>query len=213
MKVTLKLATSLDGRIATASGESRWITGPAARQETHRLRAVHSGVMVGVDTVIGDDPELTIRLDGYVGFQPLRIVLDSHLRMPSAAKLVTTAHATRTLAVSIANASRRLTDAGVEIARVAELDGRVDPRAALEALSAMGQRAIMIEGGGQVAASFLAMNLVDNVEWFRAPIILGDEGLPAIGSFVLKELADAPRLKRVSATAVGDDLWERYERA
>ena len=209
----MKLATSLDGRFATASGESRWITGHAARQETHRLRAVHSAVMVGVDTVIADDPELTVRLDGYVGFQPLRIVLDSHLRMPSAAKLVKTAHDTRTLAVSIANASRRLTDAGVEIARVAELDGRVDPRAALEALSAMGQRAIMIEGGGQVAASFLAMNLVDNVEWFRAPIILGDEGLPAIGSFVLKALADAPRLKRVSATAVGDDLWERYERA
>ena len=212
MKVTLKLATSLDGRIATASGESRWITGPAAREEVHRLRACHNGILVGVDTVIADDPELTVRLGGYVGFQPTRIVLDSRSRIPSDCKLVRTAKRLSTLVLSLDAPSQRLTDAGVEVVQVAALQGRVDPSAALEALKARNVLAVMIEGGGQVAASFLSAGLVDSVEWFRAPIILGDEGRPAIGEFVLRHLAEAPRLRRISVTALGDDLWERYER-
>jgi diaminohydroxyphosphoribosylaminopyrimidine deaminase/5-amino-6-(5-phosphoribosylamino)uracil reductase len=214
MMVTLKLATSLDGRIATASGESRWITGPAAREQVHRLRAMHAGVLVGVDTVIADDPELTVRLGGYLGFQPARIVMDSRQRIPLASKLVTSSSLRRTIVISVQASNKRLTDAGVEVVKVAAEDGRVDPRAALEALEAMTRfPAIMIEGGGQVAASFVSRGLVDVVEWFRAPIVLGDEGRPSVGTFVLKDLADAPRFRRVSAEAVGEDLWERYVRA
>ncbi|MGI8839493.1 MAG: RibD family protein [Caulobacteraceae bacterium] len=214
MKVTLKLATSLDGRIATASGESRWITGPAAREQVHKLRAMQAGILVGVETVIADDPDLGVRLGGYVGLQPARIVMDSHQRIPPASKLVETASRIRTVVLTVQPSNKRLTDAGVEVLTVAELDGRVDPKAALEALkSVVSFPAIMIEGGGQVAASFLAADLIDAVEWFRAPIVLGDEGRPAIGAFVLKDLAAAPRLRRVSMEAVGDDLWERYERA
>ncbi len=212
MKVTLKLATSLDGRIATATGESRWITGAAAREEVHRLRACHSGILVGVDTVIADDPELTVRLGGYVGFQPTRIVLDSRARIPLGCKLVRTARRLSTLVLSLGPATQGLTDAGVEVVEVTGSEGRVDPAAALEALKVRNLLAVMIEGGGQVAASFLRAGLVDNVEWFRAPIILGDEGRPAIGEFVLRHLAEAPRLRRISVTALGDDLWERYER-
>jgi len=213
MMVTLKLATSLDGRIATGSGESRWITGRAAREQVHRLRAMHAGVLVGVDTVIADDPELTVRLAGYVGVQPARIVMDSRQRIPLASKLVTTSRRRRTIVVSMQVSNNRLTDAGVEVITVAEDDGRVDPNAALETLKAMGNfQAIMIEGGGQVAASFISRGLVDAVEWFRAPIVLGDEGRPAVGGFVLKELA-APRFRRISVEAVGEDLWERYVRA
>lgn len=213
MRVTLKLATSLDGRIATASGESRWITGPAARAEVHRLRAVNFAVMVGVETVIADDPELTVRLAGYVGAQPRRIVLDSRQRIPLESKLVKEARRIPTWVISTRPPGHRLVDAGLTVIQAAERDGRVDPRAALAALEAKGLPAVMIEGGGQVAASFLGDDLVDAIEWFRAPIVLGDEGLPAVGAFVLKDLASAPRFRRVAAQAVGDDLWERYERA
>ncbi|MGH6957183.1 MAG: RibD family protein [Caulobacteraceae bacterium] len=213
MRLTLKLATSLDGKIATASGESRWITGPEAREEVHRLRAVHLAVMVGVETVIADDPELTVRLRGYSGPQPRRVVLDSRLRLPAESKLVAEARRIPTWVLTLKDSNKRLTDAGVKVIKVAERDGRVDPRAAIEALEAMGAPAAMIEGGGQVAASFLAEGLVDAVEWFRAPIVLGDEGRPAVAAFVLKDLASAPRFRRIEVRTVGEDLWERYERA
>ncbi len=213
MKVTLKLATSLDGRIATASGESRWITGPEARDQVHRLRAMHAAVLVGVETVITDDPALTVRLSGYVGFQPVRVVMDSRQRIPPDCRLVLSAGRLRTLVLSVQPPARRLIDAGVEVLEVAERDGRTDPAAALEALrGALPFPAVMIEGGGQVAASFLSAGLVDAVEWFRAPIVLGDEGRSAIGAFVLKDLAAAPRLRRISVDPVGEDLWERYVR-
>jgi diaminohydroxyphosphoribosylaminopyrimidine deaminase / 5-amino-6-(5-phosphoribosylamino)uracil reductase len=212
MKVTLKLATSVDGKIATASGESRWITGQPARAEAQMLRAVHSAVLVGVETVIADDPELTVRLEGYVGFQPSRIVMDSRQRMPIGSKLALTARQTPTIVLAIEPSNKRLTDAGVNVVQVDATEGRVDPRSALRALEAMKMKAVMIEGGGQVAASFLAAGLVDNLEWFRAPMVIGEEGRPAIGAFVLKDLAAAPRFRRISVEAVGDDLWERYEK-
>ena len=217
MGVTLKLATSLDGRIATASGESRWITGPAAREQVHRLRALHQAVLVGVETAIADDPELTVRLPGYVGPQPVRVVLDSRQRLPLTSKLVRDAGRLPTMVITGQNPNNRLTDAGVTVLQVAEVDGRPEPRAALAALRAhlpLGEASgVFIEGGGQVAASFLAAGLVDALEWFRAPIVLGDEGRPAVGAFVLKDLAGAPRFRRVAVEAVGDDLWERYEKA
>ncbi len=225
MSVTLKLATSLDGRIATASGESRWITGPAAREQVHRLRALHQAVLVGVETAIADDPELTVRLPGFVGIQPVRVVLDSRQRLPLTSKLVRDARRLPTVVITGQNPNNRLTDAGVTVLQVAEVDGRPEPKAALAALRAhlSGQYAapgakafepaVFIEGGGQVAASFMAAGLVDALEWFRAPIVLGDEGRPAVGAFVLKDLAAAPRFRRVAVEAVGDDLWERYEKA
>lgn len=217
MGVTLKLATSLDGRIATASGESRWITGPAARAQVHRLRALHQAVLIGVETAIADDPELTVRLPGFVGFQPARVVLDSRQRLPLTGKLVSEARRLPTVVITGQNPNNRLTDAGVTVLQVSERDGRPDPKAALAALLAhlpLGAASgVFIEGGGQVAASFLAADLVDAVEWFRAPIVLGDEGRPAVGAFVLKDLAAAPRFRRVAVEAVGDDLWERYEKA
>jgi len=215
--VTLKLATSLDGRIATASGESRWITGPAAREQVHRLRALHQAVLIGVETAIADDPELTVRLPGFVGFQPVRVVLDSRQRLPLSSKLVLDAGRLATVVITGQNPNNRLTDAGVTVLQVPESNGRPEPRAALAALRAhlpLGEASgVFIEGGGQVAASFLAAGLVDVLEWFRAPIVLGDEGRPAVGAFVLKDLAGAPRFRRVAVEAVGDDLWERYEKA
>jgi diaminohydroxyphosphoribosylaminopyrimidine deaminase/5-amino-6-(5-phosphoribosylamino)uracil reductase len=211
-RITLKLATSLDGRIAIATGESRWITGSEARLAAHRLRAAHQAVLVGVQTVIADDPALTVRLDGYDGPQPRRIVLDSRQRIPLSSALVATAATVPTILITTRTSNKRLTDAGVVVLEVSERDGRVDLHAAVDALEAHDVRSILVEGGGQVAAGFLRAGLVDAIEWFRAPVLLGDEGRPSIGSLALVALDDAPRFRRVDLSAVGDDLWERYER-
>lgn len=212
MRVTLKLATSLDGRIATASGESRWITGEEARAAVHALRADHDAVLIGVETAIADDPELTVRSASYTGRQPARVVLDSRQRLSPDCKLVRTARQTPTYVVSIEDSNNRLTDAGVKVLTVKAVGERPDLKSALDALEAEGIASVLVEGGGQVAASFIRCELVDQIEWFRAPIVLGGEGRPAIGSLALTELARAPRFKRVALDAVGDDLWERYER-
>lgn len=202
--VTLKLATSLDGRIATASGESKWITGEASRLEGHRLRASHDAILVGVETVLADDPELTARLPGRSVDQPLRVVLDSRLRTPASAKLA----AENTLILTSAEA-RKVGGAAVE--RVESEDGRPMIAAVLATLGGKGVSSILIEGGGQVAASFLRAGAVDRLEWFRAPILLGGGGRPCVAALALAKLSDAPKFRRISAEPVGDDLWERYD--
>ncbi len=213
MGVTLKLATSLDGRIATAAGESRWITGPEARAEVHRLRAAGDAVLVGVGTALADDPELTVRLEGFHGPQPSRVVLDSRLRTPPTSKLVQTARAIPTYIVCVDGDDTELARAGVKVIRVkAGLEGRPDVDAALAALQAEGLRRLLLEGGGQAAASFLRAGRVERIEWFSAPMILGAEGRPGIGEMGLGPLAAAPRFRRTEVRSVGADLWERYER-
>src|ERR1700760_4725148 len=139
MGVTLKLATSLDGRIATAAGESRWITGPEARAEAHRLRAAHDAVLVGVETALADDPELTVRLEGYRGPQPARVVLDSRQRLVCTAKLVQTARAVPTYVVTTTAPAPDLMACGVRVLTVEAVgDGRPELQAALEALRSEG---------------------------------------------------------------------------
>lgn len=205
MQVTLKLATSLDGRIATASGESQWITGEAARLEGHRLRAAHDAILVGVETVLHDDPELTARLPGRSVDQPLRVVLDSRLRTPQAAKVA----GENTL---ILTAAEPRTIGAAKVVQVVAKDGRPTIPAVLKALAAAGATSLLIEGGGQVAASFLRANAVDALEWFRAPVLLGGEGRPCVAALALAKLADAPKFRRLGVEPVGDDLWERYAR-
>jgi len=205
LRVTLKLATSLDGRIATASGESKWITGEAARLAGHRLRAAHDGILVGIGTVLADDPELTVRLPGRPVDQPLRIVLDSRLRTPATARIA----GPNTLILTAVAPSPI---GGAEIEQVEAEDGRPSPKAVLAALKRRGVGTLMIEGGGEVAASFIAAGLVDALEWFRAPILLGGEGRACVASLALARLSDAPGFRRLAVEPCGDDLWERYER-
>ena len=204
-RVTLKLATSLDGRIATATGESKWITGEAARLEGHRLRAAHDAILVGVETVLADDPELTARLPGRSVDQPLRVVLDSRLRTPPTAKLARG----ETLILAAVTPSA-VGSATVE--QVESEDGRPTVAAVLAAIRRRGAASVLIEGGGQAAASFLQAGVVDRLEWFRAPILLGGEGRPCVAALALTQLAEAPRFRRLAAEPCGDDLWERYER-
>lgn len=205
-RITLKLATSLDGRIATASGESQWITGEDARLEGHRLRAAHDAILVGVETVLKDDPELTARLPGRTVDQPLRVVLDSRLRTPPTARLA----GENTL---ILTAAEPRAVGRARVRRIAMEEGRLAISAVLTALSDAGVASLLIEGGGQVAASFLRADAVDRLEWFRAPILLGGEGRPCIATLALANLADAPKFRRLGVEPVGDDLWERYMRA
>ncbi|RAK52020.1 RibD family protein [Phenylobacterium deserti] len=214
MTVTLKLATSLDGRIATAAGQSKWITGQPAREAVHRLRAEHDAVIVGVETALADDPELTVRLvPGFNGPQPARVVLDSRQRLASDCKLVSTANEIPTYVVATEEPDPRLVDAGVKVLQVRKVgEDRPELKTVVEALAAEGLQRLFVEGGGQVAASFLRCGLVDRIEWFRAAIIIGGEGRPGVGALAVAGLSDAPHFRRTEVREVGDDLWERYAR-
>ncbi|MDO8409156.1 MAG: RibD family protein [Phenylobacterium sp.] len=211
--ITLKLATSLDGRIATASGESRWITGPEARAQVHRLRSEHDAVVIGAETALADDPELTVRLPAYAGRQPARVVLDSRQRLPKSSRLVRSAGDVPVYVVAAGAPSQDLVEAGVQIVSAPAAEGeRSDLHGVVAALAERGLRRLFVEGGGQVAASFLHHGLVDRLEWFRGPQIIGGDGRPAVGALGLAALDQAPRMRRIEVVMLGDDLWERYER-
>jgi diaminohydroxyphosphoribosylaminopyrimidine deaminase/5-amino-6-(5-phosphoribosylamino)uracil reductase len=213
VSVTLKLATSLDGRIATAAGESRWITGHPSREQVHRLRAAHDAVVIGIETALADDPELTVRLPGYNGRQPARVVLDSRQRLTPECRLVRTAGDIPTYVIATGPPEPALADAGVRVLTVPALgEDRPDLKSVVQALAAEGLSDLFVEGGGQVAGSFLRCGLVDALEWFRAPLLIGGEGRPAVGALAVAALAEAPHFRRVEVTQLGDDLWERYAR-
>jgi len=212
-RVTLKLATSLDGRIAMASGESRWITGESARAEVHRLRAEHQAVVVGIETALADDPELTVRLDGYSGPQPARVVLDTHQRLPAGSRLARTAGDLPTYLVSAGPVDPALSRLGVRVLTPGPAGERPSPAGVIAALQAEGLERLFIEGGGQVAAAFLSAGLVDRLVWFRAPLVLGARGRPAVGDLPMEALSEAPRFRRTAVVEFGPDLCETYERA
>jgi diaminohydroxyphosphoribosylaminopyrimidine deaminase/5-amino-6-(5-phosphoribosylamino)uracil reductase len=216
-RVTLKLATSLDGRIATASGESRWITGEAARGEVHRLRAAHDAVLIGAETARRDNPSLLARTDPSPARQPARVVLATKLELSPDSKLFADTARSPLIVFASSHASppqrAMLEGAGARIEPVAAHADGVDVRAALERLAELGIASVLVEGGGKVAASLVAADVVDRLEWFRAPLALGAAGRPAIGALTYETLAQAPRWRRVALRELGPDLWESYERA
>jgi diaminohydroxyphosphoribosylaminopyrimidine deaminase/5-amino-6-(5-phosphoribosylamino)uracil reductase len=208
--VTLKLATSLDGRIATASGESRWITGPAAREAAHLLRATHDGILAGTGTVIADDPQLTCRLPGLAARSPVRVVIDRRLRIPPTAKIFAGDRKIPTWLVTAAPADparqQALRGVGIEvIATELDADGRIDLAAMLGQLGGRGLTRLLVEGGGRLAASLLRAGLVDRLAWFHAPLLLGGDGVPAIAALGLHHLAEMPRFEPVASERLGDD--------
>lgn len=218
--VTLKLATSLDSKIATRTGESKWITGEAARQAGHMLRATHDAILVGSGTAIADDPELTCRIAGLEDCSPLRVLLDGRLRVPLTHKLVTSAKDTPTHYFILpvqgpAQEERRgaLEEAGVVVHEIAaDANGNIEIAAVLTELSELGVNRLLLEGGGTVAASFLAADVIDIVKWFRAPVIVGGDGIAAIGPVGLENLADAQRFESGSVRMRGNDICETYRR-
>lgn len=212
--LTLKLALSLDGRIATASGESQWITGPQARRQVHALRAAHDAVLVGGGTARADDPDLRVR-DLGVTRQPVRIVASRLLRLPLGSKLYQTATEDPVwLAADTTAADRDTVDqwqrAGAKILPVTSEGGHLAPAALLAALGQAGLTRILCEGGGTLAASLLAQGLVDDLVVFSAGLAIGAEGQPGIGALGLSALADAQRFHLVETRAIGPDvmtLW------
>ena len=215
--VTLKLATSLDGRIATASGESRWITGPAAREHAHLLRATHDAVLVGTGTALADDPQLTCRLPGLEHRSPVRIVIDQNLRLPATLRLFTEVDQAptwvATFATSDAKRQAALVAAGVKIIPVEPGAEGIDLAGLLRKLGDEGVTRLLVEGGGRLAASLLRANLVDGLVWMRAPLVIGNDGVPAIAALDLAVLTGAPRFTLASSEVAGGDVIETYRRA
>jgi diaminohydroxyphosphoribosylaminopyrimidine deaminase/5-amino-6-(5-phosphoribosylamino)uracil reductase len=217
--VTLKLATSLDGRIATASGESQWITGERSRARAHLMRAEHDAILIGAGTAIADDPLLTCRLPGMEHRSPIPIVVDGGRRVPASARLFKAARDRKTILATRApdaagtKSLAALADSGVEILELPEdSPGHVDLAAMLRALGDKGLTRVMVEGGGGMGAALLRLGLVDRIVWFRAPILLGGEGIPAVAGLELAKLADAPAFERTGLETLGDDLLETYRR-
>jgi diaminohydroxyphosphoribosylaminopyrimidine deaminase/5-amino-6-(5-phosphoribosylamino)uracil reductase len=214
--VTLKLASTLDGRIATHDGESQWITGTPARRLSHAMRGRHDAVMVGVGTVLADNPDLTCRIPGFRSTPNVRVIADSHLRTPLTSRLLTTAGEVPTwfLLREGTNLAREeaFIDIGAKLIKVPGSSAGVDLRAAMTALSAAGLTRILVEGGGQIAAALLRADLVDRVAWFHAPSIMGGDGWPAVQAFGTETLAHMPRFRRDCITAIGDDMLSEFTR-
>jgi len=200
--VLLKAALTLDGRIATASGRSKWLTAPAARRQARWIRRLHDAVVVGIGTALADDPLLLPSPRTARVFT--RVVLDSRLRLPPGSRLARTA-SPRTPVLVVATAPERirrraLEARGVEVVAVGEEGGRVSLPAAIRALSARGLTSLMVEGGSEVLGAFLAARLVDQVALFRAPLLLGGRGSrPAFGGPDPRRIEDALRLEPVPA--------------
>jgi diaminohydroxyphosphoribosylaminopyrimidine deaminase / 5-amino-6-(5-phosphoribosylamino)uracil reductase len=216
--VTLKLAMTLDGRIATRAGESRWITGEPARARAHLLRAQHDAVMVGSGTVLADDPLLNVRLPGLERHSPLRLVLDGRMRLPLTSALVVGARQTPTWLVTLEGGDRRrrraYLDAGVEVVEVAAgAEGAIDLKPMLEHLAERGLTRILAEGGARLAAALLREHLADRLAIFRAPSIIGGDGLPAASGFGLDGLAELPLFQPEETVWLGADRLETYKRA
>ena len=213
--VTLKFATSLDGHIATASGESQWISGPPARERAHALRASHDAIMVGTGTAVADDPQLTCRLPGLDHRSPVRVVIDRHLRIPPTARLIADAHRVPTwvLTLQSADPDRR---AAFLASRVTLIDvdhdstGQVDLAAALGVLGERGITRLLVEGGAGLAAAFFRARLVDRLVWVHAPLAIGGDGIPAIAGLDLTALAHAPAFERLSTQTIGDDVLTTF---
>lgn len=214
--VTLKIATSMDGRIALANGVSQWITGSESRARVHEMRAAHDAVLVGVGTVLADDPLLTARTVPPPAQQPVRIVADSSLRTPQHARLLSSQGLGKVVLASATDAKGYPEDAvnrAPEIWVVPGADRKVSPQRLLDRCAVEGLERIFLEGGGKLAASFIKAGLVDTIAWFRAPILIGGDGLPAVAGLGLSEMPDAPRWRTAATARIGDDTLETYVKA
>lgn len=209
--VSLKLALSLDGRIATRSGASKWVTGPEARALVHMLRSRHDAVAIGIGTALADDPRLTVR--DASGVSPTRVVFDTKLRIPAHSKLVESAVDVPTWVVCSADApmekEQALTARGVEVLRApSSAEGRLDAGAALRMLAAKGVVTLMVEGGAELAGSILAGRLADELHAFVAPILLGPRGRPGAVDWAGPATpAEAPRIASATWELCGSDAY------
>lgn len=213
--VTLKLATSLDGRIATATGESRWITGPEARRRVHAMRASHDAVMVGAGTARKDDPSLTVRGFGDL-MQPVRVVVSRLIDLPLLSQLARTANDVPVWICHGPDAASEVVSAWAGLGATlvpCSLSGRqLEARSVLQALGDKKLTRVFCEGGGTLAATLLAADLVDELVVFTAGVALGAEGQPALGALGVEALANAPRFDLLESRLLGGDVMHRWQR-
>lgn len=215
--IAVKIATTLDGRIATAAGESQWITAEAARARSHLLRAQFDAIMVGVGTAATDNPALTCRLPGLQNRSPVRVVMDGRRRLPLTTNLVATARRHPTWLVTLEGEHdarfKAFQEAGVEMVEVvADRTGQPDFRIAMHKLAERGLTRVLVEGGGHLIAALLRDRLVDHIYWFRSPGIMGGDGIAAAAPFGVDRLAHMPYFERVETVPLGPDSLETYSR-
>ncbi|MEP3653376.1 MAG: RibD family protein [Litorimonas sp.] len=212
-KITLKLATSLDGKIALANGDSQWVTSDAARAHGRYLRAENDAIAIGAITAELDNPHLTSRVPGLK--DPVRVVFDTTLKLDVGSYLVATAKEVPTWVFTRDGSQAKadvLREHGVVVHAVTDENGL----SLEEAVSIMGQaglRSILIEGGGTLIASFVRAGLYDTLHWYRAPVLLGGDGRDCVGALSLTEMDQVVRLHRIKVSEVGQDLHEIYVRS
>ncbi|MCK4274347.1 MAG: bifunctional diaminohydroxyphosphoribosylaminopyrimidine deaminase/5-amino-6-(5-phosphoribosylamino)uracil reductase RibD, partial [Dehalococcoidales bacterium] len=206
--VTVKFAQTLDGRIATASGASRWISSPESRKLAHRLRTHHDAILVGIGTVLADDPELTVRL--VRGRNPTRIILDSKLRVPLEARVLADQETARTLVTATPTADKdkltALRKMGIEVLTVPpDAQGRVDVSELLKILAQRQISSVLVEGGGEIITSFLRLGLADKLVVFIAPKILG-RGTDSVGELNITDISKTLKLSFERVYRSGEDI-------
>ena len=215
--ITLKLGTTLDGRIGTRTGASQWITGPESRAFAHLLRDRHDGVLVGAQTAVADNPSLTCRLPGFNDRSSVRIFVDGSKQLPNSHDLIGNAHSVPTWVLTARNETENrcisMASHGVQVIRVASaVNGGIDILDALQELGKRGLNSVLVEGGGSLAASLLHADLVDRLVLFRAPMMIGADGIAAVANLGIDRLDLMPSFTRSSLHELGTDVVERYSR-
>ncbi len=214
---TLKTATTLDGRVATARGNSKWITGGPARAFAHGLRADHDAIMIGISTALADEPSLTCRLAGLEDRSPVRIVADTSLRLTAQSPLAETTGEVPTWVITTAGADTKrraqLENRGVMVIETeAGEDGRPDLKELARELGRRGLTRVLVESGGKLAAAMVKCGLIDRLAWFRSAKLIGGDGKGAVAAFGIDAVAEAPSFARCSIAEAGDDVFETYRR-
>ena len=212
--VTVKIASSQDGKIAGGKGSSQWVTGPESRARGHLLRADHDAIMVGIGTVLADNPSLDCRLPGIEDRSPIRIILDSVLSLPLGCKLVETARKIPTWVMTTVKDGDKfegLCDQGVKVMTCkADKQGRIDMADMMAILANEGITRLLSEGGAQVNASLIRASLIDRLYWFRAPEIIGQDGLAALADMDIETVLKTEKFSLVREGSVGNDIWQEY---
>ncbi|NQZ13297.1 MAG: bifunctional diaminohydroxyphosphoribosylaminopyrimidine deaminase/5-amino-6-(5-phosphoribosylamino)uracil reductase RibD [Alphaproteobacteria bacterium] len=212
--ITLKTASTLDSKIATQAGESKWITGSAARGFAHIERAQHDAILVGVNTVLADNPSLTARVPGF-NHQGVRIVLDTNLKLKDDEQLFKNTKENPVWILTACDVSEadHLIQRGAKIITVPKKNDRVDLQAALKALTEEGLTSVLVEGGAEVVTSFLKIDLFDRLLWFRARTLLGSDAKNSVSEMQISSLDKMINLNHVESRSLGKDMLDIYERA